>query len=365
MVPLVQRAIPYMQIRGGSSKGVYFCADDLPADPVLRDKLLVQVMGADDRQIDGLGGADPLTSKVGIVGLSASTDADIDYLFAQVVVGEGRVDTTPNCGNILAGVAPFAIEAGLIKPSDGNTRVRVNMLNSGSQCELLVQTPNKKVEYAGDACIDGVLGSSAPITCHYLNIAGSVCGSLLPTGNRIDIVDGIELTCIDNGMPVVVIRAVDMDISGDESPAELNANQLLKDKIQSIRLQIGPKMNLGDVDGAAVPKICMISPAVNGGIFNTRTFIPYKCHSAIGVLGAVSAATAAIIPGTVAEGIAQLPAEGSTRMSVEHPAGEFSVSLEVDQQSDPPRVLKAGLLRTARLLSRGELYVPETIFSTS
>ena len=365
MVPLVQRAIPYMQIRGGSSKGVYFCADDLPADPVLRDKLLVQVMGADDRQIDGLGGADPLTSKVGIVGLSASTDADIDYLFAQVVVGEGRVDTTPNCGNILAGVAPFAIEAGLIEPSDGSTRVRVNMLNSGSQCELLVQTPNKKVEYAGDACIDGVLGSSAPITCHYLNIAGSVCGSLLPTGNRIDIVDGIELTCIDNGMPVVVIRAVDMDISGDESPAELNANQLLKDKIQSIRLQIGPKMNLGDVDGAAVPKICMISPAVNGGIFNTRTFIPYKCHSAIGVLGAVSAATAAIIPGTVAEGIAQLPAEGSTRMSVEHPAGEFSVSLEVDQQSDPPRVLKAGLLRTARLLSRGELYVPETIFSTS
>ena len=344
---------------------MYFCADDLPADPVLRDKLLVQVMGADDRQIDGLGGADPLTSKVGIVGLSASTDADIDYLFAQVVVGEGRVDTTPNCGNILAGVAPFAIEAGLIEPSDGSTRVRVNMLNSGSQCELLVQTPNKKVEYAGDACIDGVLGSSAPITCHYLNIAGSVCGSLLPTGNRIDIVDGIELTCIDNGMPVVVIRAVDMSISGDESPAELNANQRLKDKIQSIRLQIGPKMNLGDVDGAAVPKICMISPAVNGGIFNTRTFIPYKCHSAIGVLGAVSAATAAIIPGTVAEGIAQLPAEGSTRMSVEHPAGEFSVSLEVDQQSDPPRVLKAGLLRTARLLSRGELYVPETIFSTS
>ena len=365
MVPLVQRAIPYMQIRGGSSKGLYFCADDLPADPVLRDKLLVQVMGADDRQIDGLGGADPLTSKVGIVSLSASTDADIDYLFAQVVVGEGRVDTTPNCGNILAGVAPFAIEAGLIEPSDGSTRVRVNMLNSGSQCELLVQTPNKKVEYAGDTCIDGVPGSSAPITCHYLNIAGSVCGSLLPTGNRIDIVDGIELTCIDNGMPVVVIRAVDMGISGGESPAELNANQRLKDKIQSIRLQIGPKMNLGDVDGAAVPKICMISPAVNGGIFNTRTFIPYKCHSAIGVLGAVSAATAAIIPGTVAEGIAQLPAEGSKTMSVEHPSGEFSVSLEVDQQSDPPRVLKAGLLRTARLLSRGELYVPETIFSTT
>lgn len=364
LVPIMQRAIPYMQIRGGSSKGLYFCAKDLPADPVLRDRLLVRVMGADDRQIDGLGGADPLTSKVGIVSLSESEEADVDYLFAQIVVGEGRVDTTPNCGNILAGVAPFAIEAGLIEPCNGITKVRVNMLNSGSQCELMVQTPDKKVKYEGDACIDGVPGSSAPITCNYLNIAGAVCGSLLPTGNRIDIVDGIELTCIDNGMPVVVIRAKDMGITGDESPAELNANQCLKDKIQSIRLQIGPKMNLGDVDGAAVPKICMISPALNGGIFNTRTFIPYKCHSAIGVLGAVSAATAAIIPGTVAEGIAQLPTATSSTLSVEHPSGEFSVSLEIDEQSDPPRVLKAGLLRTARLLSRGELYVPETTFST-
>lgn len=364
LVPIMQRAIPYMQIRGGSSKGVYFCAKDLPADPVLRDRLLVRVMGADDRQIDGLGGADPLTSKVGIVSLSESEEADVDYLFAQIVVGEGRVDTTPNCGNILAGVAPFAIEAGLIEPCNGITKVRVNMLNSGSQCELMVQTPDKKVKYEGDACIDGVPGSSAPITCNYLNIAGAVCGSLLPTGNRIDIVDGIELTCIDNGMPVVVIRAKDMGITGDESPAELNANQCLKDKIQSIRLQIGPKMNLGDVDGAAVPKICMISPALNGGIFNTRTFIPYKCHSAIGVLGAVSAATAVIIPGTVAEGIAQLPTATSSTLSVEHPSGEFSVSLEIDEQSDPPRVLKAGLLRTARLLSRGELYVPETTFST-
>ena len=364
LVPIMQRAIPYMQFRGGSSKGVYFCAKDLPADPVLRDRLLVRVMGADDRQIDGLGGADPLTSKVGIVSLSESEEADVDYLFAQIVVGEGRVDTTPNCGNILAGVAPFAIEAGLIEPSNGITSVRVNMLNSGSQCELMVQTPDKKVKYEGDACIDGVPGSSAPITCNYLNIAGAVCGSLLPTGNRIDIVDGIELTCIDNGMPVVVIRAKDMGITGDESPAELNANQCLKDKIQSIRLQIGPKMNLGDVDGAAVPKICMISPALNGGIFNTRTFIPYKCHSAIGVLGAVSAATAGIIPGTVAEGIAQLPTVTSSTLSVEHPSGEFSVSLEIDEKSDPPRVLKAGLLRTARLLSRGELYVPETTFST-
>ena len=360
----MQHAIPYMQLRGGSSKGLYFCASDLPTDPVLRDKVLIAAMGADKSQIDGLGGADPLTSKVAIVGLSDAPDADIDYLFAQVVVGGDRVDTTPNCGNILAGVAPFAIEAGLMEPTGDSTTVRINMLNSGSQCELVVRTPNGKVEYQGDACIDGVPGSAAPIACNYLNIAGSACGSLLPTGSRIDIVDGIEISCIDNGMPVVVLRAEDMGISGYESPAELNANEALKSKLQSIRLQIGPKMNLGDVEGAAVPKMCMISPPLSDGICHTRTFIPYKCHSAIGVLGAVSAATAAIIPGTVAEGIATVPAGASKTLSVEHPSGEFSINLHVDEQADPPQVLKAGLLRTARLLSRGELYVPEHIFIT-
>ena len=360
----MQHAIPYMQLRGGSSKGLYFCASDLPADPVLRNKVLIAAMGSDKSQIDGLGGADPLTSKVAIVGLSDSPNADIDYLFAQVVVGGDRIDTTPNCGNILAGVAPFAIEAGLIEPTGDSTTVRINMLNSGSQCELVVRTPNGKVEYQGDACIDGVPGSGAPIACNYLNIAGSACGGLLPTGSRIDIVDGIEISCIDNGMPVVVLRAEDMGISGYESPAELNANEVLKSKLQSIRLQIGPKMNLGDVEGAAVPKMCMISPPLKDGICHTRTFIPYKCHSAIGVLGAVSAATAAIIPGTVAEGIATVPAGASKTLSVEHPSGEFSINLHVDEQADPPQVLKAGLLRTARLLSRGELYVSEHIFIT-
>lgn len=360
----MQHAIPYMQLRGGSSKGLYFCASDLPADPVLRNKVLIAAMGSDKSQIDGLGGADPLTSKVAIVGLSDSPNADIDYLFAQVVVGGDRIDTTPNCGNILAGVAPFAIEAGLIEPTGDSTTVRINMLNSGSQCELVVRTPNGKVEYQGDACIDGVPGSGAPIACNYLNIAGSACGGLLPTGSRIDIVDGIEISCIDNGMPVVVLRAEDMGISGYESPAELNANEALKSKLQSIRLQIGPKMNLGDVEGAAIPKMCMISPPLKDGICHTRTFIPYKCHSAIGVLGAVSAATAAIIPGTVAEGIATVPAGASKTLSVEHPSGEFSINLHVDEQTDPPQVLKAGLLRTARLLSRGELYVPEHIFIT-
>lgn len=359
---MIQLTIPYMQLRGGSSKGLYFLACDLPMDEELRRQMLLAAVGRDHRQIDGLGGADPLTSKVAIVSTSEREDADIDYLFVQVVVGENRVDTTPNCGNILAGVGPFAVEAGLIKANDGETHVQVHMVNSGKICELLLQTPNREMNYLGDTRIDGVPGTSAAIVCNYTGLAGSACGALLPTGNVLDVVDGIEITCIDNGMPVVVLRAVDMGIRGDESPDELNANESLKAKLQSIRLQIGSKMNLGDVDGASVPKMCMISPPNRGGVIDTRTFIPYKCHAAIGVLGAVSVATACILPGSVAVGIAEVPATDNPNelinMSIEHPSGEFSVSLEVDNSGDLPVVKKAGLLRTARLLSKGELYIP-------
>ncbi|MBL4827732.1 MAG: 4-oxalomesaconate tautomerase [Spongiibacteraceae bacterium] len=358
-----QTPIAYMQFRGGSSKGVYFLASSLPAKESARDQVLLAALGRDSRQIDGLGGADPLTSKVGIVSVSNRQDADINYLFAQVVVGENRVDTTPNCGNILAGVGPFALESGLVEATGDETRIRVYMLNSGKVCELVLQTPKGVISYEGDTRIDGVPGTSAPIICHYMDVAGSACGSLLPTGNVKDIVDGVELTCVDNGMPVVVVRAKDMGIEGDESPEELNANVSLKAKLQSIRLQLGPTMNLGDVDGAAVPKMCMISKAKKGGVINTRTFIPYKCHSSIGVLGAVSVATACILPGSVAEGIADVAEGNPVQMSIEHPSGEFSVNLDIDRSAALPDVKKAGLLRTARLLSRGELYVPSDVFN--
>ena len=268
----------------------------------LRDRVLVAAMGTDARQIDGAGGAHPLTSKVAIVSRSASSDADIDYLFVQVVVGEGRVDTTPNCGNILAGVAPFAIEHGLVEARDGVTPVRVRMLNSDNLCELLVETPGKRVNYDGDAHIDGVPGTSAPIVCNYLDVAGSATGSLLPTGRVLDVVDGIEVTCIDNGMPVVVLRARDLGVTGYETPKELDANKALKAKIESIRLQVGPRMNLGDVTNKVVPKMSLIAPARAGGHVATRTFIPHDCHAAIGVLGAVSVATACILPGSVTQG---------------------------------------------------------------
>ena len=357
-IAAMQRAIPASLMRGGSSKGLYFLASDLPSETAERDRILVAAMGADQRQIDGAGGAHPLTSKVAIVSRSTASDADVDYLFAQVVVGEGRVDTTPNCGNMLAAVGPFAIETGLIEARDGETPVRVRMVNTGNLCELVVSTPARRVEYEGDARIDGVPGTAAPIICNYLDVAGSVCGSLLPTGRPLDVVDGIELTCIDNGMPVVCLRAADLGITGYESREELDANETLKARLESIRLAIGPRMNLGDVTRKVVPKMSLLSPPRAGGHVNSRTFIPHDCHAAIGVLGAVSVATACIIPGTVAAGIARVPTGPHKQMSVEHPSGEFSVTLDVGGTPEAPEVLKAGLLRTARLIMRGEVLVP-------
>ena len=362
----MQTAIPYMQIRGGSSKGLYFRASDLPHDQSTRDRVLLAAMcgvGAEDpRQIDGLGGADPLTSKVGIVSPSSRADADLDYEFVQVVVGGNATDRTQNCGNILAGVVPFAIESGMLQTQDSRTTARVYMVNSGSICEVIVLTPGGQIEYAGDARVDGVPGTAAPVICNYMDTAGSASGALFPTGNLIDVIDGVAFSCIDNGMPVVVLRAADLGRTGYETRDELNVDEELKGKLEHIRLQVGPKMNLGEVSGKVVPKMSLIAPPVAGGLIHTRTFIPHVCHAAIGVLGAVSVATACVIPGTVAEGIAVLP-RGNNVYSVEHPTGEFSVTLEVDDSGKQPEVRKAGLLRTARLLSRGEVMIPAGIWT--
>jgi len=361
----MQTAIPYMQLRGGSSKGLYFRAADLPRDPETRRRVLLAAMtgnGPDDpRQIDGLGGADPLTSKVAIVDRSARADADLDYEFVQVVVGRDATDSTQNCGNLLAGVVPFAIEAGLLPAADGETRARVFMLNGESICEVTVQTPERRVEYAGSARIDGAPGTSAPVVCNYLDTAGSACGELLPTGHLRDTIDGVEVTCLDNGMPVVVLRAADLGVTGYESPAELNANAALKARLERIRLEAGPLMQLGDVTKKVVPKMSLIAPPRAGGVVHTRTFIPHVCHAAIGVLGAVSVATACVIPGTVADVIAA-PAPAGGACSVEHPSGEFTVTLDIDRTGPLPVVRKAGLLRTARLLSRGVVFIPAGIW---
>ena len=343
-----------MLIRGGTSKGAYFLASDLPSSREERDALLLSIMGSPHPdQIDGIGGGHPLRSKVAIVAKSTEPGVDIDFLFAQVAVDKPVVDTSPNCGNILAGIGPFAIERGLIKPQEGSTTVRVKTLNTGTVAELVVSTPNGVVSYEGDARIDGVPGTSAPILVNFLDVAGSVCGSLLPTGNTSNIVEGIRVTCLDNGMPVVLIPAAALDRTGYESVAELNADSDLKTRLEILRKAAGQLMGLGDVSEQVIPKLSLIACPKNGGSISTRNFIPRTCHTAIGVFAAVTVATACVIPGSVAEGIARIETGDLRAISLEHPTGEFTVNLELDRNGALPVVKRAGLLRTARVLFDG------------
>ncbi|WP_246624871.1 4-oxalomesaconate tautomerase [Oceanobacter mangrovi] len=348
-----QAGVRCMWMRGGTSKGGYFLTQDLPADTAERDAFLLRVMGSPDpRQIDGLGGADPLTSKVAVVSRSEREDADVDYLFLQVFVDQAIVTDAQNCGNILAGVGPFAIERGLVDATGDTTDVRIFMQNTGQVAIASVPTPGGKVSYCGDAKIDGVPGTASSIPITFLDTAGSSCGSLLPTGNAVDVIDGVEVTMIDNGMPVVVMRAEDMGISGTESREELEANEALRAKLESIRLQAGPLMNLGDVKEKSVPKMSMVSAATAGGSISTRTFIPHRCHASIGVLGAVSVATAAALPGSPAAEVAIVEAGDRKSLSVEHPIGEMTVILNMENGN----VASAALLRTARKLFDGLVF---------
>lgn len=359
----MQTRIPCVWMRGGTSKGAYFRAEDLPDDPGLRDRILLAVMGSPDaRQIDGMGGSDPLTSKVAIVGPSSVPGVDIDYLFAQVVVDQPVVDVTPNCGNMLAGVAPFALEEGMIPIEDGETVVRIRMVNSDSIADATIQTPGGHVEYAGDARIDGCPGTAAPVVLSFLDTEGSVCGSLLPTGKIVDVIDGIEVTCIDNGMPCVIFRASDLGRTGYESRDDLNNDTELKAKIESIRLQAGHLMGVGDVTDKVFPKMTLVAPPQAGGTICTRSFIPKVCHAAIGVLAAVSVGTACVLPGSPAYAVAKLPEGKAKRMSVEHPTGEFTVEIETDGNEAAPKIVRSALLRTTRRLFEGNVLVPGAVW---
>jgi 4-oxalomesaconate tautomerase len=356
-----------MLMRGGTSRGPFFLECDLPLDAAARDRVLLSVMGSPDRrQIDGLGGAHPLTSKVGIVRASTAPGVDLDFLFAQLQPEADTVDTTPNCGNMLAAVLPFALERGIVQAQGDTTTARVLTLNTGMQCDITVQTPNGRVCYSGDARIDGVPGTSAPVTINFLNTAGSVCPSLLPTGrvHNTIVVEGhgirpfnIDATLIDNGMPMVLIRAEDLGRRGDETVAQLNADSDLKAKLEALRLQVGPMMGLGDVTSKNYPKMCLLASPRAGGSIATRCFIPHVCHDAIGVLAAVTVATACVLDGSVAQGLAFVPDGVCKTISVEHPTGEFSVELGLDP-ADPQNVTRAALLRTARLIMRGEVMIP-------
>lgn len=363
---VAEQGIRCMMMRGGTSKGAYFLASDLPSDVVERDRLLLSVMGSPDpRQVDGIGGAHPLTSKVAIVSKSKDKDCDIDFLFCQVGIDKPMVDTTPNCGNILSGVAPFAIERGLVSAANGTTRVKVRTINTGTIAELLVETPGGFVNYEGAARIDGVPGTAAPVVINFLDAEGSVCGSLLPTGNAKDRVADIEVTLIDNGMPCVVLRAGDVGKTGYEPRDQLDKDQVLKKRLEEIRIPAGRLMNLGDVKGKVVPKMILIASPKDGGHISTRSFIPHECHASIGVFAAVTVATACVLPGSVADGIAKIPSGHSKTMSVEHPTGEFSVNLTVGGTFERPVVERAGLLRTARKLFDGETFAQHVARTTA
>ena len=368
----MQTAIPCLFMRGGTSRGPFFAESDLPADTPTRDRVLLAVMGSPDRrQIDGLGGAHPLTSKVGIVRRSAVAGVDLDFLFAQLQPDKDTVDTTPNCGNMLAAVVPFALETGLAAPQGDTTTLRVLTRNTGMQCDITVRTPGgpdgRHVAYEGDARIDGVPGTSAPITINFLDTAGSVCAGLLPTGRVLDEFDiegagRLQATCIDNGMPMVIVRAADLGRSGAETVAELNADGELKARLEALRLTASRAMGLGDVSDKNYPKMCLVAPPRAGGAIATRCFIPHVCHDAIGVLAAVTVATACVLEGSVAHGLAAVPAGRMKTVSVEHPSGEFSVELELDP-NDAQKVVRAALLRTARLIMRGEAMVPASAWA--
>lgn len=347
-------AIRAMWMRGGTSKGGFFLAADLPADPAARDAFLLRAFGSPDpRQIDGMGGADPLTSKVAIVSRSTEVGADVDYLFLQVFVDQAIVSDAQNCGNMLAGVGPFSIERGLVEARDETTKVSIFMVNTGKLATATMQTPGGVVTYEGDARIDGVPGTAAPVPLAFADIAGSSCGALLPTGNAVDVIDGVDVTLIDNGMPCVVLRATDVGISGYEDRATLDADKTLKARIETIRLKAGPLMNLGDVTDQSVPKLMLVAAPRNTGAISVRSFIPHRCHASIGVLGAVSVATACLIDGSPAHGLAVVPEGQSKSLDVEHPSGATGCVIDLDENGV---VVGVAMLRTARKLFDGNLF---------
>jgi 4-oxalomesaconate tautomerase len=348
-----------MVMRGGTSKGLYFVGEDLPADGRTRDELLLRIMGSpDDRQIDGMGGAHPLTSKVAVVSRSTAGGADVDYHFLQVVVDEAIVTDRQNCGNLLAGVAPFALERGLAKPRGSDeAAVRIRMLNTGGVATATVPLREGRPRYDGSTAISGVPGTAAAIRLDFEDVAGSSCGAVLPTGNLVDEIAGVEATLVDNGMPVIVLRAADLGVSGYETCAELEGDAALRDSLERIRLAAGPLMNLGDVAALTIPKLTLVAPPRAGGALCTRTFIPHRCHDAIGVLGAVSVATAALLPTGPAADVAEL--DGSDTVVVEHPTGTFAAAVAIafpSGRDGPPVVERAGIIRTARKLMDGIVF---------
>ena len=355
--------IPCIFMRGGTSRGPFFRADDLPKDPAARDRVLLAAMGSPDlRQIDGLGGADTLTSKVAIVSRSSRPGVDVDYLFAQVDIGKPIVDTNPSCGNMLAGVAPFAIETGLFPAQDGETRVMIYNVNTGSRIEAIVRTPGRAVQYAGDARIDGVPGTAAPIILNFMDVVGSVSGKLLPTGNVRDVIDGIEVTCIDVAMPMIMMRAQDFGLTGYEGRPEINPDKALFARIEPIRREAGRRMGFGDVSDKVIPKVGLLAPPRDGGTIASRYLTPHALHAAHAVTGAVCVSSACALEGTIAHELGARDDANPRTIWIEHPSGQVDVRLSTRGTGIDMEVV-AGTLRTARPIMKGEVLVPKQVLT--
>lgn len=361
---MTQVPVPFHFLRGGTSRGPYFRRDDLPSDRERLARVLVAAMGAGHpNNIDGLGGGVAVTTKVAMLRASAKDVADVDYFFAQVDVDEAKVDYRPTCGNILVGVGPAAIEMGLVQASDPETRVRIRAVNTGALVEAVVQTPGGKVTYQGDVAIDGVSGTAAPVALNFLDVVGSKTGAMFPTGNRIDVIDGIRVSCVDVAMPMMIARAGDFGLTGHEDRATLEENKALFARMEEIRLRAGELMGLGDVREAVTPKIGLIAPARAGGHFAVRYFMPWSTHPTVAVTGSQCLAACALAPGTVAEGVASPIPSAPATVKIEHPLGTLDVVVDYARDGDMLDFKSAGLVRTARLIARGEVLIPEDAFA--
>src|SRR3954470_8612544 len=357
-----ERTLPCVLMRAGTSRGPFFLREWLPAEDVARDEALIGAIGATDPlQVDGVGGGSTLTSKVAIVSTSREAGCDVDYLFAQVGVGQRSVDTRPNCGNMLAGVAPFALEQGLVPAGDESTTVRVFNVNTRSRIDVTVQTPGRRVTYTGDARIDGVAGTAAPIRLDFLDAWGATTGSVFPTGARTDVIDGVEVTCIDAAMPLLIVRATDLGMSGTETPDQLDADPTLLRRLETVRRAAGRKMGLGDVSDSVIPKPVLVSAGDSPNSVTSRYFTPRRCHASHAVTGAIGVASAFALPGTVASAMPREP--GRHALVVLHPAGQIDVEVELKGSGEEAKVERAALVRTARKIMQGELHLPEYVFS--
>ncbi len=360
----MQTKIPCVIMRGGTSRGPFLLLDDLPSDPATRDEVLLAIMGSPHEiQIDGIGGSHSVTSKVAVISKSKRPDADIDYFFAQVQIHEKFVDTKPTCGNMLVAVGPFAIDTGLVPAQDGETRVRIYSVNTGALVEAIVQTPGRQVQYEGEAAIDGVPGTAAPVGINFSEAIGSVTKKMLPTGKPLDVIDGVEVSCVDIAMPLVMMRATDLGKTGYETAVELDSDRALMERIEGIRRKAGVLMGMGDVSKSVVPKIALLAKPRHGGTISSRYFVPETCHKTHPVTGTVCIASSCAIAGTLAAQIAPLQPAPQGLVKIEHPSGMIVIDLDADLSNGKEELRRAALIRTARRVFEGSVMVPSKVWA--